>query len=355
MKIKVIGIHLHLKVKKVNKAAGKIHYKPGERREKLKAKTKQEDFSKVNYQSQFPQLGANPIFTPGQVDQLNAGDNQMQQNQQFQNIDNVMQSQQRHQQPTLQHKDSAPLEAPQNKVDPSTSQKAATRTPQPVPNETLNMKQGAPMQMPPQMQPGMPPNMQPGMQMPYMGQMVYMMPQMGMKPQPFMMHPQMHQFPQNFQNQQMAANKNQNMQPGPMPQQNFVSPPVANLPGNAVASPATNNQQMGAKVSVPVDPAISSINRPPPQVSTQPLPKAGAAQNAGKLNSATLVKKKEMREFRPSGNRKPSTNEPPTQETSKQVDPANVVGKDDESAKAQEGTSAGSAPKAPTPAPLPAK
>jgi hypothetical protein len=42
---------------------GRVHYKPGEKREKQKAKVKQEDFSKVNNQDQFPQLGASPTKT----------------------------------------------------------------------------------------------------------------------------------------------------------------------------------------------------------------------------------------------------------------------------------------------------
>lgn len=194
-------------MRRVNNTAGNIRYKPGERRERQKAKVKQEDFTKTDYQEEFPQLGASPTKAPKVAKQPAPISNQK--SSPTVNKADVVKLQNKLPEETiLKHKDSAPVESPQNKVDPYSSQKPATKTPQPTPPEALNLAQGIPIQMPSQMQPGTIPAMQPNMmQMPFMRNMM-MMPQMGMNPQmginlPFVIHPQM---PSQFPTQNVTPN-----------------------------------------------------------------------------------------------------------------------------------------------------
>lgn len=132
--------------------------------------------------------------------------------------------------PNLKQKDSAPIQSNQPKLEiPSQNIPIASST-QPAMHMPPNFPNTLPLQMP--MHPGMMPNMMhmpqnQNMQMPYMGQMVMMMPtQMGMRPTQFMMPPNMNQpnFNQfnpniNFANTMPAAvdNKVPAMQPGSQP------------------------------------------------------------------------------------------------------------------------------------------
>lgn len=89
-------------------------------------------------------------------------------------------------------------------------------------NMAQNMANMASMPNMPNMMPGNFPNQ--NMQMPMMGQMIMMMPQMGMAPQPFMM--------------QQPMNPNMNMTPAQFPadfQNNMRAPPAD--PNNKPASP----------------------------------------------------------------------------------------------------------------------
>lgn len=100
-----------------------------------------------------------------------------------------------------------------------------TKTPPPVTGQVPNITNSSPLHLPQQMHPGMAPNIPPqmanmmpvnfgnhNMQMPMMGQMMMMMPpQMGMRPQPFMMQP-----PLNPQNINMPSTNLQNISHSPV-------------------------------------------------------------------------------------------------------------------------------------------
>ena len=129
------------KTRRVNNTGSNIRYKPGERRERQKAKAKQEDFTKTDYQEEFPQLGASPSKAPKVAKQPAPISNQKP-SPTVNKADVVRLQTKPIEETTLKHKDSAPVESPQNKVDPYSSQKPATKTPQP-PARSFKSKSGS--------------------------------------------------------------------------------------------------------------------------------------------------------------------------------------------------------------------
>lgn len=227
-------------MRRVNKNKTDTRLKPSEKRENRRAKAKQEDLGAANYQDLFPQLGASP--TKGAAPSKGTRSRKQSQNSEAMskkskgpNTNNNL--------PTNERQDSAPLEPTPNKVDVQEPGKLQAKTPQPTNTASPNMGQAPPLQMPPGMHPnmmhmGQHPNQ--NMPMPFMGQMVMMMPpQMGMRP-PFMMP-----IPPNQPGQNMQM---KNEQPGAKAgSQAPVQNPVSGSPQKQMAVPLQ-------------DPAITMVN-----------------------------------------------------------------------------------------------
>ena len=189
-----------MKATKINKTVSKAHHKPGDRRKELKAK-QQEDFSKVNNNEAFPQLGsssANKNTITKHNNRHHAKNKNKFKKKEEEEMDN------KH----FRKDDSAPInnEAEKNEQDEN-PKSDFTKSP-PKPSQPPNFSNNSPIQMPPPMYPGMagsvPVNINnQGVPMPMMG--IMMMPthnmqmpsnvpmtsNMQMHPQPFMMHPHM--------------------------------------------------------------------------------------------------------------------------------------------------------------------
>lgn len=217
--------------KKANKASNRGYYKPGEKRKELKTKYKQDDSLNIDDKDSFPQLGANSS-APKTIKSLRGGktttrggyrETYPKKNDVIPTSNNEAVEEP---EPKLKHKESAPVEPTQPKLEIPYQNIPAASSPQPAMQSSPNFPNSLPLQMP--MHPGMMPNMMhmpqnQNIQMPYMGQMVMMMPtQMGMRPTPFMMPPHMNQ--PNFNQFNPNVNFANTMPPG-VDNKGFVMPP----------------------------------------------------------------------------------------------------------------------------------